>query len=348
MPRLIITKSDLVGKEALQGELNDLVTKNESQYRNRIKRLKKKILKFDERMEVLEREQPILLAHHRGTLMDTDPLDGRFNDNSQPPSLTDELRSKHKKSFTIDDLTSEKRKDSITYSYRIDDLMHKLGDPSTFNNEKNKHFSHYRYLRQQTLLNINQAKEKEEMTVLDMLHETQNTNAVELHTLSAALFELNTRKYEVLSTDIPQGDTSLRWRMAVADASSLKPGSLGRPCDDTMRKWHDMYLMNLSKKQAELCRACIPLIPGGEKVNLLAERYENEASILSSLHDNRRKRILQNLHARQKEQMSSEEAELENSFLQYYHLAKKTSIVPSLINLLNQDPYEGELPPIYI
>jgi hypothetical protein len=81
-----------------------------------------------------------------------------------------------------------------------------------------------------------------------------------LFTKSAALFEINTQKYKVLSTD--------RFHISQDDKSLVLTFT------QNMRKWHEMYLINLSRKQAELCQ-CIPLT-FRENVKLLAERFENK------------------------------------------------------------------------
>ncbi len=122
------------------------------------------------------------------------------------------------------------------------------------------------------------------------MSETENANAVKVHTLSSALSELNTDTWEVLNTEIPQDDESKRWGTAVTDASSLKNGSLGRPCNDTIRKWHEIYQAKLYKYLAELCQMCIPLSLD-EKVNLLADRYKNQANLLLSAHENKIKKV---------------------------------------------------------
>ena len=95
-----ITENDLKGKEVLQQELIDLEASFRSHHANfprshpdfrpidkrlikAIKWKEKRIDCFDERMDMLEREQPILLAHARGTIMDIDPLGGRLNDDTE-------------------------------------------------------------------------------------------------------------------------------------------------------------------------------------------------------------------------------------------------------------------------
>ncbi len=151
MTNIRLSKKDLVGKDDLLAELDRLVQsrktipgkkkENAKRYQtlgHSIRRLRQRIDAFDERMALLEIEKPIYLAHHRGTLMHTDHLGGRFD--------ADYQRSKYYlhrtlRNIEIDELTTEIRKASIAYLHRIDDLRNKLGDPSSFDDEKKKYYS---------------------------------------------------------------------------------------------------------------------------------------------------------------------------------------------------------------
>jgi hypothetical protein len=263
-------------------------------------------------------------------------LDDEDNDQSRSDMKQRSVDFHQLKYLCVDSLTSPSRQHKIN-EYHI--LRHNRF--VLFPNKAAKDTNRPLYTKHGDLVNkklqeIVTEKIKEESPILLTLSEEGYPAGLELLNLTNAMWKLNQRFREVLDDNIPHDEDAEVLRSSLNGIPLLKAALLPTPCEDTIGYWYQGYLRNLHAQQERLCRSCIKLT-SSESVNLLAERYKNEAALIPARDRAEEKRKRQIL--------ADEEA---GSLHEQYTFAKETSLVSTLISLSMIDTYEGQLCTIHL